>query len=111
MFIDNSMINEITVSDSKDNMSTRKCPYHCIMSKKRYKEIEQAVRFIEPDDEKYETIMRSIKDIMRFDPESKSVTPDHVDKIRLDRQRRAREQGISIYKLLKYDEKHANRNS
>jgi len=89
----------------KQDASENNCPYHCIMSKKRYKEIEKSIRVIEDDHQKFELIMESIKNIMRFDPDSRSLTKERVDKVRVDRQRRAQEQGISIYKLLKYDEK------
>jgi len=71
------------------------------MSKRRYKEISDNIRDLVKDDEVYKQAMQCIRDVMNFDPNSSSMKPEHIEKLRLDRQRRAKEQGISIYQLLK----------
>jgi len=89
------------VNITNDRSSTRTHPYHCIMSKRRYKEISDNIRDLVKDDEVYKQAMQCIRDVMNFDPNSSSMKPEHIEKLRLDRQRRAKEQGISIYQLLK----------
>lgn len=100
------MTNVSTDSSPNDTHMAQKKPYQCVMSKKRYKDIEIAVCEIEPDEDKQMAMLTRIKDIMHFDPDSKSITPEYVEKLRVERHRRAQEQGISIYKLLKHDEKY-----
>jgi hypothetical protein len=67
------------------------------MSKRRYKEIGDKLRDLIGDEGKYEEAMRSIREIMNYDPEKTiKYTAETGRRIKEYRERK-KEQGISTY--------------
>lgn len=67
------------------------------MSKKRYQEIADKLANIIGDQDKLEEAMASIREIMKFDPDKSSYTPEHGQKVLSRRHKLRDEQGISTY--------------
>lgn len=66
------------------------------LSKKRYEEFGKGLLEILDDQEKVESALKLLRDIMKFDPEACTYTPEQAKKIKAYREKK-KEEGISVY--------------
>ena len=56
---------------SQENEQEFKAVRHCVLNKKRYNEIQQCIQDCTNDDKMTESILKNIRRIMKFDPDTK----------------------------------------
>lgn len=72
-------------------------PKVSIMSKKRYMEIQKTLEEHIADDATLNTVMASIRTIMRYDPDKSAYTPEIKQRQVEWRRRKAQELGVTTY--------------
>ena len=91
-----------TTNDGSEQNASTPRPWLSVMSKKRYFEIEQAIRTMSEDkidESDISEIMSQIRTIMKFDPTDKKYTPELGKKAATRIKERAKELGTSTYIL------------
>ena len=67
-----------------------------VMSKKRFKDFEQALRLCD-DSLTVEFILEQLCEVMQYDPTMSQYNEEHAERIRAHRQKIKKETGLSIY--------------
>lgn len=78
-------------------MAENKAPSTSVMSKKRYHEIEEALRVAIPDPVQHAEIMSRICEIMKYDPTKSMYTPEVKERSMKWRRKKAEELGVTTY--------------
>lgn len=68
-----------------------------IMSKKRYHLIEETLRKTIDDPNKLANVLQSIQEIMNFDPNRNTYTPEVKERVLQWRKKKAEELGVTTY--------------